>query len=66
MWVGYARPRPGLPPVKNGILTTTGLPSALNTIPPESLAASDKWYATDYEVWEDVKIIGRGYKFLGT
>ena len=63
-WVGYSFPDPFLPKIKTGILTTTGLPSSLNTLPAESLAASDKWYATDYEVWEDVKIIWRGYKYL--
>jgi len=65
-WVGYALHESGLPPIKKGILTTTGLPVSLNTLHPDSLAASDKWYATDYEVWEDIKIIWRGYKFLGT
>ena len=64
-WVGYAFPENELPKIKNGVLTTTGLPSTLNTLPPESLIASDKWYAADYDVWEDVKIIRRSYKFLG-
>ena len=64
-WVGYALPEPLLPKIKNGILTTTGLPAVLNTLPPESLKAADKWYAIDYEVWEDVRIIWRGYKYLG-
>jgi hypothetical protein len=64
-WVGYAFPENKLPKIKQGVLTTTGLPSSLNTLPQESLIASDKWYATDYDVWEDVKIIRRSYKFLG-
>ncbi|MDB5221825.1 MAG: glycosyltransferase [Chitinophagaceae bacterium] len=65
-WVGYAWPDNALPKIKEGVLTTTGLPAILNTLPPESLSGSDKWYATDYDVWEDVKIIWRGYRFLGT
>lgn len=63
-WVGYALPEKSLPRIKSGILTTTGLPSSLNTLPTESLEASDKWYATDYEVWQDVKMIWRGYRYL--
>ena len=65
-WVGYALPDKQLPKIKEGVLTTTGIPAFLNTLPAESLMASDKWYAADYDVWEDVKIIWRGYKFLGT
>ena len=64
-WVGYAVTHNDLPEVKAGILTTTGLPRMLNTLPTESLAASDKWYATDYEIWGDIKIITRGYRLLG-
>jgi hypothetical protein len=63
-WVGYALPQNNLPPIKSGILTTTGLPGALNTLPAESLASSDKWYASDYEVWQDIGIIKRGYRYL--
>lgn len=64
-WVGYAFPENELPTIKRGVVTTTGLPATLNILPPESLIASDIWYATDYDVWEDVKIIRRSYKFLG-
>ena len=63
-WVGYASNSIALPKLKKGVLTTTGLPTSLNTLPAESLVASDKWYATDYDVWEDVKMILRSYKFL--
>ena len=64
-WVGYAFPQNAFPKIKQGVLTTTGLPSSLNTLPQESLIASDKWYAVDYDVWQDLKIISRSYKFLG-
>lgn len=63
-WVGYANGNANLPKLKKGVITTTGLPASLNTLPIQSLAASDKWYATDYDVWEDVKIIWEGYKYL--
>lgn len=64
-WVGYSVNEDILPKIKKGILTTTGLPAVLNTLPIESLTASDKWYATDYDVWEDVKMVWNGYRFLG-
>lgn len=63
-WVGYALPQSSLPNIRKGVLTTTGLPASLNTLPDESLIASDKWYAVDYEVWEDIKLLRRGYKLL--
>jgi len=63
-WVGYATFEDHLPPLKKGVLTTTGLPDVLNTLPQTSLAAADKWYATDYDIWEDFEVISKGYKFL--
>ena len=65
-WVGYVNTNSNLPALIKGVLTSTGLPNFLNNLPLQTLEASDKWYATDYEVWEDVKIIWRGYKYLGT
>jgi GT2 family glycosyltransferase len=64
-WVGYALATGDLPGLKSGVLTTTGLPATLNTLPAESLEASDRWYATNYEVWEDIKTVQQGYRFLG-
>jgi GT2 family glycosyltransferase len=63
-WVGYAFSEATMPKLKSGVLTTTGLPASLNTLPAESLVASDKWYATDYDVWVDLKLIMHSYKFL--
>lgn len=64
-WVGYAFPENSLPKIKPGILTTTGLPAVLNTLPTDNLLAADKWYAIDYDVWQDIKLIWSGYRFLG-
>jgi hypothetical protein len=64
-WVGYAVNSKSLPRLKEGVLTTTGIPKWLNTLSQENLVSSDKWYATNYEVWNDIKIIWRSYKFLG-
>ena len=63
-WIGYACDKHNGLFLKKGILTTTGLPALQNTLPQQSLQASDKWYATDYTLWQDIKIIFRGYKFL--
>jgi Predicted glycosyltransferases len=63
-WVGYALPEPQLPALKSGVLSTTGVPSSLNSLPEESLTSSDKWYASDYTVWQDIGLIRRGYRFL--
>jgi GT2 family glycosyltransferase len=65
-WIGYSIPAKALPKIKEGILTTTGLPLSINTLPAASLAASDNWYAQDYTVWEDIKTVWRNYRFLGT
>jgi GT2 family glycosyltransferase len=62
-WIGYAV-KNNLPPVKNGILTSTALPAQLNRLPQESLLLSDEWYATSYKISEDIKKIAKGYKYL--
>ena len=64
-WVGYASEGNDLPKLKAGILTTTGLPSSLNSLRLESLEATDQWYASDYNVMQDVRIVWKGYKYLG-
>ena len=63
-WVGYAAPGLGLPTLNPGVLTTTGVPSSLNSLPLQSLESSDNWYASDYEVVQDIKIVWMGYKYL--
>jgi O-antigen biosynthesis protein len=62
-WVGYAV-KNNLPRLKEGILTSTTLPAALNDLPGESLLLSDEWYASSYKVAIDIKKIIRGYKYL--
>jgi len=63
-WVGYASTNKGLPELKEGVLTSTGVSRSLNELPDESLRASDEWYAKDYSVWQDIAIIRRGYQYL--
>jgi GT2 family glycosyltransferase len=63
-WIGYATTFPALPKLKKGVLTSTGLPLPLNTLPGESLQIADEWYASSYSITEDIKKITRGYKYL--
>lgn len=63
-FVGYAAPATDLPPLKSGILTTTGLSAEANTLPSHLLARSDKIYARDYTVFVDLRLIYRGYQWL--
>ena len=65
-WVGYAIPDNNLPRIKNGVLTTTGMPGYLNTLPSESLLSSDRWYASDYDIWQDIVLVKRGYRYLNS
>ena len=65
-WVGYSAQNKNLPKLETGVITSTGLPSILNSLPPESLYACDEWYASDYTIWKDLKIIYKGYKILSS
>jgi hypothetical protein len=64
-WVGYSCTLKDLPRLKQGILTVTGLPSLMNTLPQKSLMSADVWYAANYSFWRDVQIVWNNYKFLG-
>ncbi|MEP6615670.1 MAG: glycosyltransferase [Ginsengibacter sp.] len=63
-WVGYALSENQLPFLKKGVLTSTGLPASKNSLPEQSLASSDRWYVTDYSVWQDIRMIRKNYRFL--
>ena len=63
-WVGYASSSNKLPAIKKGILTSSGSPASLNTLPLHNLQIADEWYALDYTVWTDIRLIIKGYKFL--
>lgn len=63
-WVGYAAEEKSLPDLKPGIITTTGLPFALNTLPHESLLATDKLYAKHYHVLHDIKLVWNNSRLL--
>jgi GT2 family glycosyltransferase len=63
-WVGYALYNKDLPMLKPGVLTTTGLPAALNTLPDESLQATDILYAKNFHILNDIKMVWLNYKLL--
>lgn len=63
-WIGYALCEKDLLSLKPGILTTTGLPASLNTLPDESLHATDIVYAENFHILNDVKIVWLNYKLL--
>ncbi|MEP7254254.1 MAG: glycosyltransferase [Ferruginibacter sp.] len=63
-WVGYASSLNELPPIRQGVITSTALPALLNELPNESLVKSDEWYAASYSTLLDLQKIRSGYKFL--
>ncbi|MEO8412094.1 MAG: glycosyltransferase [Ginsengibacter sp.] len=63
-WVGYALNEKNLPTLRPGILTTTGLPAAFNTLPDESLYKTDSLYAKNFYIFNDIKMVWLNYKLL--
>jgi GT2 family glycosyltransferase len=63
-WIGYALFEEDLPRLKVGILTSTGLPASLNTLPGKSLHATDYLYAKKFQISSDIKMVWLNYKFL--
>ncbi|MEP6927791.1 MAG: glycosyltransferase [Ginsengibacter sp.] len=63
-WIGYALQEKDLPPLKPGVLTSTGLPDYLNTLPDKSLNDADILYAKSFTLMNDAKIIWLNYKLL--
>jgi len=65
-WIGYSASGSSLPKLKMGILSSNGLPvDNKQTLPEESLQMMDYWYARDYEVARDIRLIRSGYRQLG-
>lgn len=63
-FVGYATPADGLPALKTGILTTTGLRTDKNILPTPALIKSDNLYAKEYSIFTDLKFIYYGFQNL--
>jgi GT2 family glycosyltransferase len=63
-WVGYATSEKVLPPLRDGILTTTGLPGVLNTLNKENLKDADIQYARFFNIGTDFRLVWLNYKLL--
>ncbi|MDQ6762920.1 MAG: glycosyltransferase family 2 protein [Bacteroidota bacterium] len=63
-WIGYALQEKDLPLLKEGILTSTGLPAYLNTLSQKSLRTTDEHYAKNFNYINDLKLILANYKVL--
>lgn len=65
-WVGYAVPEKNLPKIRKGIVACNGISfSAKQQLSQESLQMMDYWYARDYDVMKDLKMIWKAYRYLG-
>ncbi len=65
-WVGYFFPLLQLPSLRNGILGPNGnAKEEIKNYPAETLKMIDYWYAKDYTVFQDIKLIMRNYKQVG-
>src|SRR5205823_9501399 len=66
-WVGYATNGASLPPLRKGIVGCNGLSvNSTQQLPTESLRRMDYWYARDYEPIQDLKILWKSYRALGS
>ncbi|CAN5185047.1 glycosyltransferase [soil metagenome] len=63
-WIGFATNHPDLPFLRNGILTSTGLPAHLNILSFQDLLHSDTIYAREYQALKDVQLLWFNYQLL--
>ena len=63
-WIGYALDEKDLPPLKKGILTSTGLPASLNTLSQKNLRAADILYAKEFQYRKDLRLVWSNYRLL--
>lgn len=66
-WIGYAIGGKNLPSIPPAVIGCNGLPVLSDKkLPVESLQLVDHWYARDYEPLQDLKMIARKYRQLGS
>lgn len=66
-WIGYAADGRGLPALRVGVIASNGLGHERNRgLPKENLHAIDRWYATEYDPFHDIKLIVVHYRELGS
>ena len=65
-WVGYLTIEKKLPRLRQGVIACNGVSlSAKQALPEESLRMMDQWYARDYEIAADLRLIWKSYQRLG-
>ncbi|MCY7310779.1 MAG: glycosyltransferase [Chitinophagaceae bacterium] len=65
-WIGYAIKEKNLPPLHPAVIACNGIPVSIKQqLPTESLQMMDYWYARDYELSGDLKLIWKVYRRLG-
>jgi GT2 family glycosyltransferase len=66
-WIGYAIEQPSLPELKKAVIANNGWPvSVPQTVSQEGVSMMDYWYARDYEPFNDLKLIWKSYRNLGS
>ena len=66
-WIGYSVDEKNLPPLRKPVIACNGLPrSGGQELPEQSLRMLDYWYAREYEPSQDIKLIAKVYRHLGT
>lgn len=66
-WVGYVWPEPLLPPLRTAVMTPYGAAKEKAAhLPEESGKTIDYWYAKNFEVLQDIRLIVKNYKHLGS
>ncbi len=66
-WVGYSSQQPnGLPVIRPGVIGTNGMPVQDQTQIEVGLVILDQLYAKEYSLNRDIRLIKKGYKWLGT
>jgi hypothetical protein len=66
-WIGYAVKEKNLPCLYPAVIACNGIPASIKQqLPTESLQMMDYWYARDYELSGDLKLIWKVYRRLGS
>ncbi len=66
-WIGYAAEEKALPHLRKAVIACNGIPVlAKQQLPAESLQMMDYWYARDYMPVNDLKLIKKTYRNLGS
>jgi len=66
-WIGYTTDSQTLPHLRKGVIGCNGASvNAVQQLPAESLRKVDYWYARDYEPVQDLKLLWKSYRNLGT